>query len=399
MCSYVATTIGTRKSVALICFDNPFLKPMEGGKRAMLTRIESLALLDADVDVFLLNKPSEGMADLSALDFGNHIVLRQFQMIARPSLRMLMKYPVCVAKRYVPEVAELLSRRQYDAVIYEGAQVGAYRFEDKVNARQHILYYHDIESIYRAQLAKSEKNVFRHYMQGRESRLFARMEQRLSELFDNHLFISCEECEIFREKYGLGERAQYAPYTVDRISDHVPTTVVPGRILYVGDMSLDSNYRSVEWFVREALPLVRPNAISVELRLVGRISENSKTLLESLDPRVHVLGYVDDLEAEYQSATCMISPILYGAGVKVKLIDALAKGQIVIANTKACEGTKLLDAGCLLVADDPAEMAQLCTDVLVDRSAYVTMAEKALTFIRKNHSKEAQAELLREEIL
>ena len=53
-----------RISVALICFDNPFLKPCEGGKRGMLTRIESLFTYDLyDVDVYLLNKPAEGMAE------------------------------------------------------------------------------------------------------------------------------------------------------------------------------------------------------------------------------------------------------------------------------------------------------------------------------------------------
>jgi hypothetical protein len=387
-----------KKRVALVCFDNPFLKPMEGGKRAMLNRIRVLESLDIDLDVYLLCKPAEGEADLATIPAGDNVRMYQHRMVSYPSISMLLKYPICVAKRYVPAMSDQLASNEYDAIIYEGAQVASYRFEGKTRARRHILYYHDIESKYRAQLAASEANPVKRTLQARESRMFAKMENELPNLFDSHLFVSCEERDEFAEAHGLGAEAKYAPYAVSKVADKVPTDIVAGRILYVGDMSLDSNYLSAEWFAREVLPQVQTEGTDVELRLVGRISDEHREHLESLGTRVNVLGYVDDLEAEYQSAACMISPILYGAGVKVKLIDALAKGQIVIANSKACEGTELLDSGCLLVADEPTKMAQICSSVLGNRDAFLPLAEKAIEFIRKNHSNEAQAQLLREEI-
>lgn len=385
------------KKIALICFDNPYVKPMGGGKRAMLTRIESLRLLDVELDVLLLTNPDEGIADISGMQ-SQHCHVYQFMMSKLPPVSLATRYPICVGRRYVPELADRLVNSCYDTVIYEGAQVGSYRFEDKVNAARHILYYHDIESRYRAELAKSEQNGFRRYLQNRESRLFARMEERLPELFDSHLFVSCDEMEDFAREHGLGDEAKYAPYAVDRVVDSVALDVDPGRILYVGDMSLDSNYLSIEWFVREVFPKVHSNNGTIELRLVGRISDERKKRLESLDGRVRALGYVDDLNMEYERASFMISPILYGAGVKVKLIDALARGQIVIANTKACEGTKLLDGENLLVADDPALMAELCNAVLSDRSAYIQVARNGLEFIRRYHSTKAQAKLFEREI-
>ena len=386
------------KNVALICFDNPYVKPMGGGKRAMLTRIESLCLLNIELDVFLLTNPSEGLAELASKNFPDRCHVYQYEMVKLPYPSILRKYPICVARRYVPNVARKLSEATYDAVIYEGAQVGAYRFEGDVNAGKHILYYHDIESVYRGELAKSEQNPILSHLQARESKLFARMERRLPELFDSHVFVSCDECEAFRSSHGLGETAKYAPYAVDFISADIVAQAVPGRILYVGDMSLDSNYLSVEWFIREVLPKVNVGNADVELRLVGRISDEHKAHFEGMDGRVNVLGYVDDLDAEYNSAACMISPILYGAGVKVKLIDALARGQIVIANTKACEGTQLLAGENLLVADDPDVMARMCSSVLVDRDTYLQVARNGLEFVRKYHSKEAQAELFKREL-
>lgn len=382
--------------VALICFDNPYVKPMGGGKRAMFTRIESLKLLDVELDVLLLTNPNEGMADISGME-SKHCHIYQYMMSKLPPISLATKYPICVGRRYVPQLVDKLANSRYDAVIYEGAQVGSYRFENKVNAAKHILYYHDIESTYRAQLAKSEQSRLGRYLQNRESRLFARMEERLPDLFDSHLFVSCDECEQFAIEHELGNTAKYAPYAVDFIADEVATDVVPGRMLYTGDMSLDSNFRSMEWFVREVLPKVNSNR-EIELRIVGRISEERRRRLEELDARVHVLGYVDDLDAEYKEACCFVAPILYGAGVKVKLIDAMARGQIVIANTKACEGTRVMDGENLLVADEPEDMAKLCNDVLNHRDNYLRIARNGLEFIRKHHSKEAQADLFCKEI-
>lgn len=383
--------------VALLCFDNPFVKPMGGGKRAMLTRIESLKLLDIDLDVFLLTNPNEGMADISAMQ-SEHCHFYQYMMLKFPSISLVAKYPLCVGRRYVSELADRLAGSYYDAVFYEGAQVGSYRFEGKVNAGRHILYYHDIESAYRAQLAQSETSILGRYLQNRESRLFARMEKRLPELFDGHLFVSCDELDQFSRQHCLGDAALYAPYAVDSVADTVPMDVVPGRMLYTGDMSLDSNFRSVEWFVREVLPKVRFDSGKPELRLIGRISDEHRRYLESLDSSVCVLGYVDDLDVEYEHACCFVVPILYGAGVKVKLIDAMARGQIVIANTKACEGTRVMDGENLLVADYPEAMARLCSEVLNRRDDFVQVAENGLAFIRKYHSKDAQADLLLREI-
>lgn len=113
--------------VGLICFDNPYVKPMGGGKRAMLTRIESLRMLDINLDVFLLTNPDEGKANLTPLQ-SEHCHVYQYTMGKLPLFPLAIKYPICVGRRYVPELADRLVLSEYDAVIYEGAQVGSYRF-------------------------------------------------------------------------------------------------------------------------------------------------------------------------------------------------------------------------------------------------------------------------------
>ena len=52
------------------------------------------------------------------------------------------------------------------------------------------------------------------------------------------------------------------------------------------------------------------------------------------DPRVEVLGFVDQLEPLYARAACALVPLLSGGGSPVKFIEALAHGLPVVATPR-----------------------------------------------------------------
>ena len=107
------------------------------------------------------------------------------------------------------------------------------------------------------------------------------------------------------------------------------------------------------------------------------------------------MGYVDDLNQEYRDVACVVCPVLYGAGVKVKVIDAMAMGQLVITTGKGVEGTELENGKHLLVSDDSDELLKICLDVLRNSEKYVSVAEKGFDFIKEYHSIENQAQIMR----
>jgi glycosyltransferase involved in cell wall biosynthesis len=76
--------------------------------------------------------------------------------------------------------------------------------------------------------------------------------------------------------------------------------------------------------------------VSAEISIVG---SNFEKLTERLSrSNVKVIGTVDDLSAYYHNAHAVISPILFGAGMKVKIAEALMYGKPVFATDEALEG-------------------------------------------------------------
>lgn len=384
-----------RLKIALICFDNPFLPPAEGGKRGMRTRIESLLYVNRyDVDVYLMNKSSEGMAQ-SFGEIGERVhAITQYPM--RGGLSVLMgPYPICVNKRFVDACVKDLKGKHYDVAIYEGEQVAKYRLLGAVEADHHVLYMHDIESAYRAEIAKSQSGV-RRVANVMESKRFKYIESKVDQYFDRVWYVSKDECKTFSSTFQTPSKGVYIPFPALCIVDKPVVGEKVHRMLYVGDLSIKHNYLSVEWFARDVLPTIKKKCPDAELMVVGRISDKNAATLRSLG--ANVCGYVDDLDAAYEGAACIVAPVLYGAGVKVKTIDALARGQIVITTTKGVEGTELKNGKHLIVEDHPDKLAAICCKVMENRKAYEYLTEDGLAYIKQVHTIEHQAAIIDKEI-
>ncbi len=365
---------------------------MEGGKRGMLSRIAALELCDIDLDVYVLSKPSEPLADNPSSLLKKNCTVFQYQMRKAAGGMLFSKYPICSQKRYVSSMVKDLERRHYDAALYEGEQMMCYRDEGTVSADKHIIYLLDIESRYRRQMAASERNLLHKAAQALEGKKFEWFEKRMASLYDEFLFISIDELSELNEALNA---CVYSPYSVTSIVEDVVGDG-NGPMLYVGDLSLENNYQSLYWFCEMVLPLIIAENDKAELKIIGRIDDRKRKEITSLgvSSNIRIEGYVDNLQQEYENASFVVSPVLYGAGVKAKVVDAMASGQLVVCTSKAIEGTRLVEGKHVMVSDSPEELADICLSILGNRGAYVDIACDGLEFIREEHSLRNHAALL-----
>ena len=75
----------------------------------------------------------------------------------------------------------------------------------------------------------------------------------------------------------------------------------------------------------------------MKLYLLGR--DPSKAILElSVDPLVHVTGYVKDVRPYLAKSTVVISPDMFGTGIKNKILEAMSMGKAVVTTTLGALG-------------------------------------------------------------
>jgi O-antigen biosynthesis protein len=125
------------------------------------------------------------------------------------------------------------------------------------------------------------------------------------------------------------------------------------------------NADGLRWFVGEVLPLVRQAIPWVRVQVTG--ANPPPDLLELADPTLWFTGQVADLASFYDQVRVVIAPIRFGAGVKVKTIQALQHGVPVVATTCGAEGIETHGLDAITIADDAAGFAAAVITLLSDR--------------------------------
>jgi glycosyltransferase involved in cell wall biosynthesis len=70
----------------------------------------------------------------------------------------------------------------------------------------------------------------------------------------------------------------------------------------------------------------------------------------------------------------LVAPLRYGAGLKGKIALALARGLPVVTTTVGAEGLRLVNGINAVVADDVADIARGCAELLSDRALWKRMS-------------------------
>jgi O-antigen biosynthesis protein len=104
-------------------------------------------------------------------------------------------------------------------------------------------------------------------------------------------------------------------------------------LLFVGAVHsrTSPNYASLAWFLEAILPCLQRRLPGIDLRVAGYWSPEVPPL-EVGTGAVTQLGYVRDLAPLYDRARIFVAPMLYGAGVPLKVIEAAAHGIPVCAS-------------------------------------------------------------------
>jgi polysaccharide biosynthesis protein PslH len=88
--------------------------------------------------------------------------------------------------------------------------------------------------------------------------------------------------------------------------------------------------------------------------VIGRGSRHFLNELGVDDPRVHGHGFVDDLEEFYRRGSLFVAPLPEGGGIKIKILEAMARGIPVVTTPVGAEGivTPRDDAAWIALPDD-----------------------------------------------
>ncbi|QEY31792.1 glycosyltransferase [Synechococcus sp. RSCCF101] len=165
-------------------------------------------------------------------------------------------------------------------------------------------------------------------------------------------------------------------------------------VVFVGGFGHPPNLDAVRFYIEAVMPRLRERGCCPRLHVVGSKPPPELLTLEGEDVVVH--GYVADLEALLSRMRLAVLPLRYGAGVKGKVLLAMACGLPMVLTPVAAEGLGLRDGVQARIAADAEAFAAAVQHSYQHDDIWQGLADAAQTHLERGWGQVACQESLRE---
>jgi glycosyltransferase involved in cell wall biosynthesis len=290
------------------------------------------------------------------------------------------------------KIASSIEEFAPDIVIYDTVRTGQFLIPTNSKIR-HVLYMDDLFSVrYERILAASREfpdvsrealgnfaerlpSVFmvlfermgwvRSALLKMEKRLIAATETRCPSKFDRCLLISSAEAEVLQLRTGAQNITDIPPRIERSAGPPQRTWKGAPDFVFLGALNLSHNAFGIEHFIADHFESILKVIPDVRLFIVGSgASANLVRLAAHYPHHVELMGFVEDVDAVLLQCCAMVSPLLFGSGIKIKAIDALRCGVPLISTAEGVEGLKFEVMSGIRLVESPAKFPSAMHDLL-----------------------------------
>jgi len=252
--------------------------------------------------------------------------------------------------------------------------------------RQHcrapiVFYGHDLHSA----RMRLEPGALQDSQRLEEAARMEALERNVWRLVDMVLYPSEEEAEAVRRMEPKANVRPIQAYAFSAPKSREETAPVSSNIIFIGGFRHTPNVDAAVWLATELLPLIQRERADAKLIIAG--SNPTQAVLALARPGVEVRGFVSDEELEtiYAEARVALCPLRFGAGVKLKVVEAMHRGVPVVTTTVGAQGLPDLSALCD-VADEAKSLAAATLRLLSDDRLWLERVSAQANYVRSRFS-------------
>ena len=156
-------------------------------------------------------------------------------------------------------------------------------------------------------------------------------------------------------------------------------------LLYLGGLTSQNqpNVDGIMFFINRVFPKIKSKIPEIKLLLIGKIEDvNVRHLLNS---EILSLGSLKDIENHFDSVKIFICPQPYGAGISLKLLEAMSHGVPCVASHVATRGLPEGENGVITVSSE-SDYVEAISHLYQDEDSWEVSKKKNITFMNKNFS-------------
>jgi glycosyltransferase involved in cell wall biosynthesis len=211
-----------------------------------------------------------------------------------------------------------------------------------------------------------------------------RLERKAQEVFDASIYISNVDAHAARA--GHMPRIHVVPNGIFHADAPPMAKAAPSsRVIgFLGGMSYQPNISAVLRLAERIFPRILASLADAKLLIIGRDPVPEIRRLQS--PAITVTGTVDNVWPWITRANVFVYPMIEGAGLQNKILEAMYAGVPIVTTSIAANGIGARNGEQLLVADTDDGIVEHVVRLLGDPESAARLADQARSFVMREFS-------------
>ncbi|MCP5111107.1 MAG: glycosyltransferase [bacterium] len=305
---------------------------------------------------------------------------------ARNTIRLWRGVPPLMDRfaGFEPALADFVAGHSYELGVVEHFWCAPYQRVLGTCTRQTVLDLHNIESALHGACAAAEPLPLA-VLHRRFRRACLRLERQWLPRFSLALVTSEQDA---RRLHAICPQCRVEVYPNTIPGNPRPERTEEDFIAFSANMEYHPNLDAVRYFRKEIWPRLRERWKSLEWVLVGKNPE-AVSRYTGGDPRIRVLGPVEDAIEVLARAKVAIVPMRSGSGTRVKILEAWAAGAPVVSTSMGADGLGAVSGKELVIADSPREFADAVDSLLRSPDTRMQLGDAGRRLYERDYTWEA----------
>jgi glycosyltransferase involved in cell wall biosynthesis len=376
----------------LLFISSKKIYPLTRGDRIRV--FNTLKILSEEYDIDLLFLTNEKTNDEDLIEIQKYC--KNIKEFCFPNIAYILnvlfgliknKRPLQVNYFYFEKVQKWIDKRinEYDIVFCNHVRTTEY--VKKYNSLTKVVDFVDAISMNYITAQKGAKLLWK-YIYKIESKRLINYEVEISKKFDRNIIIS-ETDKNHIVKHGGKNDFTVISNFVKNFDEVKVNSVSENSLSFIGAMNYEPNVSAMVYFCREVLPELKIKKPDLEMEIIGGFVSKEVERLSEIDG-VNVRGFVEKPEIIIKNTCLFVAPMISGAGVQNKILEAMKLGKCVITTKIGAQGLPNLDGNEIIIAEDKKDMVDQILYYLDETNKYKRdkIGENAHKYILKYFSYE-----------
>ena len=206
-----------------------------------------------------------------------------------------------------------------------------YHYIDLLGEIPKIINFHDVSTkVY------ERGRRYKYFSNNRYYKMVKKIEPFITTKVDSVITLSNED-KVYLTSIGCDAEIHVIPPQI-KIPESLISFKKKNEICFFGSFSREPNVQAVNILIDKILPQLSNR---IKLNIIGLDLPNSLVFKINGNSRINYLGFIEDIDSFISTQMITVSPILIGAGIKMKNLHSLACSTAVLTTPIGAEGINI----------------------------------------------------------